>query len=124
MKKLNITKEHYNKSRYFKNKYGRLTHVNESKNVYRTSKGKLIRFVSEAKIRKNIRLNTDEVMAIDSIVFKSKVDWFELRYNYCGTYYVWDKENDVKMSLKDGLDEFCQGVCNGDWVELFGLQGW
>lgn len=44
MKKLNITKEQFNRSRYFKNKYGSLEYVSESGKVYKTSKGKLIRF--------------------------------------------------------------------------------
>ena len=44
MKKLNITKEQFNRSRYFKNKYGTLKYVSESGKVYKTSKGKLIRF--------------------------------------------------------------------------------
>ena len=44
MKKLNITKEQFNRSRYFKNKYGTLKYVSESGNVYKTSKGKILKF--------------------------------------------------------------------------------
>ena len=44
MKRLNITKEQYNKSRYFKNKYGKLEYVSESGNVFKTSKGKVLMF--------------------------------------------------------------------------------
>ena len=43
MKKLNITKEQFNRSRYFKNKYGELKYVSESGKIYKTSKGKMIR---------------------------------------------------------------------------------
>ena len=39
MKRLNITKEQYNKSRYFKNKYGNLKYVSESGNLFKTDKG-------------------------------------------------------------------------------------
>lgn len=40
MKKLSITKEQFEKSRYFKNKYGKLEYVSESGKVFKTSKGK------------------------------------------------------------------------------------
>ena len=44
MKKLNITKEQFNRSRYFKNKYGKLEYVNESGKVFKTNKGKVLMF--------------------------------------------------------------------------------
>ena len=39
MKKLNITKERFEKSRYFTRKYGTLEYVSESGRLYKTSKG-------------------------------------------------------------------------------------
>ena len=44
MKKLNITKEQFNRSRYFQRKYGRLEYVSESGKVFKTSKGKVLKF--------------------------------------------------------------------------------
>ena len=44
MKKLNITKEQFEKSRYFKNKYGKLEYVSESGKVFKTDKGKVLMF--------------------------------------------------------------------------------
>ena len=44
MKKLNITKEAFEKSKYFTNKYGTLEYVSESGKVFKTSKGKLLKF--------------------------------------------------------------------------------
>lgn len=44
MKKLNITKEAFEKSQYFKNKYGNLEYVSESGKLFKTSKGKLLKF--------------------------------------------------------------------------------
>ena len=44
MKKLNITKEQFNKSRYFKNKYGTLEYVSESGKIFKTDKGKVLMF--------------------------------------------------------------------------------
>ena len=48
MKKLNITKEHFEKSRYFTKKYGTLEYVSESGNLYKTNKGKVLKFVKES----------------------------------------------------------------------------
>ena len=44
MKKLNITKEQFNKSRYFKTKYGTLEYVSESGKIFKTNKGKVLMF--------------------------------------------------------------------------------
>lgn len=49
MKKLNVTKERFEKSRYFKKKYGTLKFVSESGRTYKTDKGEVIRFVTEAR---------------------------------------------------------------------------
>lgn len=49
MKKLNITKEQFNKSRYFKTKYGTLKYVSESGKYFRTSKGHVLKFNEAAK---------------------------------------------------------------------------
>ena len=49
MKKLNITKEAFEKSKYFKNKYGELEYVSESGKVFKTSKGKLLKFKESTK---------------------------------------------------------------------------
>jgi len=44
MKKLNITKEAFEKSKYFNNKYGKLEYVSESGKVFKTDKGKILMF--------------------------------------------------------------------------------
>lgn len=44
MKKLNITKERFEKSRYFQNKYGKLKYVSESGRLFKTNKGKVLKF--------------------------------------------------------------------------------
>jgi len=48
MKKLNITKEQFNRSRYFKNKYGNLEYVSESGKLFKTNKGKVLMFKESA----------------------------------------------------------------------------
>lgn len=44
MKKLNITKEQFNKSNYFQSKYGKLKYVSESGRLFKTNKGKILKF--------------------------------------------------------------------------------
>ena len=44
MKKLNITKERFEKSNYFKNKYGKLEYVSESGKLFKTDKGRILMF--------------------------------------------------------------------------------
>ena len=44
MKTLNITKEAFEKSNYFTRKYGKLAFVSESGKLFKTSKGKLLKF--------------------------------------------------------------------------------
>lgn len=47
MKKLNVTRENYEKSTYFQNKYGKLKMMNESGTLFKTDKGRILQFVKE-----------------------------------------------------------------------------
>ena len=49
MKKLNITKEAFEKSKYFTNKYGELEYVSESGKLFKTNKGKILKFKESTK---------------------------------------------------------------------------
>lgn len=49
MKKLNITKEAFEKSRYFTKKYGKLEYVSESGKMFKTNKGKVLMFKESIK---------------------------------------------------------------------------
>lgn len=51
MKKLSITKEQFEKSKYFKDKYGKLEYVSESGKLFKTSKGKLLKFKESRAMR-------------------------------------------------------------------------
>ena len=44
MKKLNITKERFEKSKYFQGKYGKLEYVSESGKLFKTNKGQVLMF--------------------------------------------------------------------------------
>ena len=59
MKRLNITKEQFEKSRYFKNKYGKLEYVSESGKVFKTSKGKVLMFREGAESSPRFRCMED-----------------------------------------------------------------
>lgn len=50
MKKLNITKEQFNRSRYFTKKYGTLKFVSESGKTFKTSKGRILKFNESSKV--------------------------------------------------------------------------
>ena len=54
MKKLPITKEAFEKSRYFKDKYGRLEYVSESGKVFKTNKGRILMFKEWTSAKKTI----------------------------------------------------------------------
>lgn len=49
MKKLNITKEAFEKSKYFNKKYGKLEYVSESGKLFKTEKGKILKFKEATK---------------------------------------------------------------------------
>ena len=63
MKKFNITKEQFNRSRYFKNKYGRLEYVSESGKMFKTNKGKVLMF------------KESQVGAKEGYQYRVTVDW-------------------------------------------------
>ena len=48
MKVLKVTKERFERSRYFQSKYGKLEYVSESGKVFKTSKGHVLKFVKES----------------------------------------------------------------------------
>lgn len=76
MKKLNITKEQFNRSRYFQKKYGKLEYVSESGNIYKTNKGKVLKFLKESgkKLFKE-EFDAEEVMqSITPMLKKLGVD--------------------------------------------------
>lgn len=61
MKRLNITKEQFEKSRYFKNKYGKLEYVSESGKAFKTSKGNVLMFKeSDSKFVKESSLDNEK----------------------------------------------------------------
>ena len=80
MKKLNITKEQFNRSRYFQKKYGTLEYVSESGKVFKTSKGNLIRFNESIEDIRNRSKNARNSMLkeiTNSEEFKEEIERLE-----------------------------------------------
>lgn len=48
MKKLNTSIGHFKESKYFTKKYGKIEYVSESGNLYKTSQGKILKFLRES----------------------------------------------------------------------------
>lgn len=70
MKKLHITKEHFEKSKYFTKKYGTLKFVSESGRLFKTSKGQILKFAKESK-----KANEDNFVYLRvSVSWKSEDD--------------------------------------------------
>lgn len=105
MKKLNITKEQFNRSRYFKHKYGKLEYVSESGKLFKTSKGKLLKFKESSK-KFGKKFNEGLTKHTDTI--------------YIASYVCMDDFDDAQESkLFDDKDEAIE------WLfDKFIRQGW
>jgi len=80
MKKLNITKEQFEKSKYFKDKYGKLEYVSESDKLFKTSKGKLLKF-KEARMPRRAKPKMESffvagVNCVDDDTGEAQRFWF------------------------------------------------
>ena len=116
MKKLPITKEAFEKSRYFKNKYGKLEYVSESGKVFKTDKGKILMF-KEDTIQ---RLSKIEIDVINKILTNAEWDEFQVIGDTSGQYFI---DGNDKMSVEDGLNVMCDSdlFSLGGWEEVYGL---
>lgn len=91
MKKLPITKESFEKSKYFTNKYGKLEYVSESGKLFKTNKGKILKFKESISSEEDPDLDEDSVGMMEDItnvVFKAlkevygdSVQWNNNTYN-------------------------------------------
>ena len=61
MKKLNITKEQFEKSKYFTKKYGTLKFVSESGRLFKTDKGQVLRFDEGLSYTKSEEPTLDDI---------------------------------------------------------------
>ena len=95
MKKLNITKEAFEKSRYFQNKYGKLEYVSESGKLFKTNKGRVLMF------KENISAPNDNLCCPEcgsNNVFVDDDD-----YATCGDCdYSWELKDYTESTRKFG----------------------
>ena len=77
MKKLNITKEAFEKSRYFTRKYGKLEYVSESGKLFKTNKGKVLMF----KETYDFRNGTDEGKMLDEKLKEALENAYDKAHN-------------------------------------------
>ena len=108
MKKLNITKEAFEKSNYFKNKYGRLEYVSESGKLFKTNKGRILKFKESSRkfgkkfTKESMNWNgvTDKFIDNDTVQFTRKCP-------SCG------KPHSIIVSIRDvedGMSEYGKGA--------------
>ena len=96
MKKLSITKEAFEKSKYFTKKYGKLEYVSESGRLFKTNKGKVLMFNEES---------------VDRSGRWTKI--LKEKYN-CHWYHT----NDLNVDIKWLIDNEEIGIHSGDVVSL------
>lgn len=95
MKKLGITKEQFEESVELKKQYGNLAYVNESGSLYKTDKGKILKFVKEA--REYINDDSIESDTADEFIIFDDPDIFTKIAN------VQKKEGEkIQDEVKDG----------------------
>ena len=117
MKKLNITKEQFNRSNYFQRKYGKLKYVSESGRLYKTNKGKVLKFINESKdfdasdaLANELGIDSENDIWIND---SAGYDYYEPDYTFGvklpdgdeATYLVYDNEESAKTGAADDLGE-------------------
>ena len=116
MKKLNITKERFEKSRYFQNKYGTLEYVSESGKLFKTDKGKILQFkesLDEIRARSRTareRINNDITKSED---FKKEIERLEDKIGSAadkGNNYV-EQAIVTYMRPYEDNPKFFQAIC-------------
>ena len=112
MKKLNITKEQFNKSRYFKNKYGKLEYVSESGKLFKTSKGKVLKFNESADTSMEEKLSEWEYDFNEShgLEGDDKLNLgFYIGYDTPGMFSIWATIGfDGEQYMEEAVNELVQ----------------
>ena len=101
MKKLPITKETFEKSRYFKNKYGKLEYVSESGKLFKTNKGRILMFKEGTESNPRFKCMEGYDYSDDIIEFREDVINVLKEY-YGGEYYVEPGMDGKSILVTDG----------------------
>jgi len=107
MKKLNVTKERFEKSRYFTNKYGKLEYVSESGKLFKTDKGNVLKF------KESTKKQPKKVVAVKESASDIARDP-AYQCPYCGSHDCWfdDAEFSPHEGYFDGATLNAQFFCN------------
>ena len=100
MKKLNITKEQFNKSQYFQKKYGELKYVSESGRYFKTNKGKVLKFNESDDFDDEGHLDSDE--DTPTFTIGEKVIWNDSLWKIVDCWY--DSIVGINLYDLEGLD--------------------
>ena len=136
MKKLPITKEAFEKSKYFQNKYGKLEYVSESGKLFKTDKGKIMKFKESISSEEDPDLDEDSIGMMEDItnvVFKAlkevygdSVQWNNNTYNSSivvnsngeSIRVLFDDNKDKIMKFKESVGD--EPSSNGDYARRLG----
>ena len=113
MKKLNITKEQFEKSRYFKNKYGKLEYVSESGRLFKTSKGKLLKFKESTDIEDEVWSKWERMS--DEIT--SALNLEQVAKSIAKKYFP-RKANEIANWINENIELICTNGYAEDWTDL------
>jgi len=128
MKKLNITKEQFNKSRYFKDKYGELEYVSESGKIFKTNKGKVLMFkehhdpegfTKNPEIQKLSKKVLSKMRSMRKMLDEWDIPSVSEEYKIGGYR--------IEITLKAGRDDSFSSIGGGRVLTLYvdtGLSGW
>ena len=101
MKKLPITKEAFEKSKYFTNKYGKLEYVSESGKLFKTSKGKILKFNEGTESNSRFKCMEGYDYSDDIREFRENIINVLKEY-YGGEYYVEPGMDGKSILVTDG----------------------
>ena len=128
MKRLNITKEQFNKSQYLQKKYGKLEYVSESGKLFKTNKGKVLMFrehhdpegfTKNPEIQKLSEKVLSKMKRMRKMLDEWDVPGFSKKYKLGG--------NRIEITLKAGRDDSFSSIGGGRVLTLYvdtGLSGW
>ena len=116
MKKLNITKEQFEKSRYFKNKYGKLEYVSESGKVFKTDKGKLLKFKESTGIE-DIEDELWDKWERMSDEITSALNIEQVAKSVARKYFP-RKANEIANWINENIELICTDGYYEDWTDL------
>ena len=113
MKKLNITKEAFEKSNYFQRKYGKLEYVSESGKLFKTSKGKLIKFKESTDIEDEVWSKWERMS--DEIT--SALNLEQVSKSVAKKYFP-RKANEIANWINENIELICTIGYAEDWTDL------